>query len=143
MEIGPYLSVRPGFRSMAVTPRPFVVDAIMSRTVSIAYDSINFEVIIRSLDEALVVAKHDRIFGGPWVSVIDPLTIPGIAPSRRALEILAEARRHRTPDGYFVALDAFLEDGAEEDDPLLKMIRERAARETQLLRRRTHRTPTR
>lgn len=141
MEIGPYLSVQPGFHSFAVAPTSRTVEAIQNRTLSIAYDTISFEVILWDFYDALVVAAHNRIIGSVWLAVVDPLTVPGWLPSLRARELVALARQERSGDAFLVAADAIEEDGGEDFEELATKIRKQAQIEYRLERRRLRRRP--
>ena len=136
MEIGPYLTVSPGHHSFHVVPSERTVDAIRVNTISIAYDTISFEVIVWDPTEALVVAKHGQIIGSVWLAVVDPLTVPGWLPSPRSRDALVQARRERSGDAYLVASDIIEEDGGEELEPSAKVVREYAKEAYRLARRR-------
>ena len=136
MEIGPYLTVSPGHHSFAVIPSELTVEAIRTGTISIAYDTISFEVIVWDPTEALVVGKHNQIIGSVWLAVIDPLTVPGWLPSARARDALVQARRERSGDAYLVLSDIIEEDGGGEFERSAQCVREYAKEAYRLARRR-------
>ena len=143
MEIGPYLTISPGHHSFAVTASELTVEAIRRGTISIAYDTISFEVIVWDPTEALVVAKHGQIIGSVWLAVVDPLTVPGWLPSARSRDALVQARRERSGDAYLIASDIIEEDGGDEFEPSAGRVREYAKEAYRLTRRRTASRATR
>jgi len=86
IPIGPYLSVRnPDFRSFSVRPHDFVVEHIKKNMLPAGpNDTINFEIVIRSPRQALVVASNSVIIGSRWLALIDPRTIPRSEQNDRA-----------------------------------------------------------
>lgn len=112
MEIGPYLSIDPGHDALAVEPRAETIEAILRNTISIAYDTMSFKAIVWDPFSALVTCEHSKIIGGVWLSVIDPVTIPGWAPPQAA-RLIHDAWKARTKreaaELLLVAEDAFLE----------------------------------
>ena len=113
MTFGPYLSISPGHRALWVKPTVRAYEAVLDATIRVAYDTISYEIIVWNPAEALVVAKHNMIIGSRWLAIIDPLTIPGFAPSPRAEAALGHAREVDSGDGYAVAADVFEEDGGD------------------------------
>ncbi len=61
-----------------VRPRKAVIDAIGSRMMLCDRYRINFEVVVRNDDTALVTAKYNLISGSRWLALIHSDTIPGL-----------------------------------------------------------------
>ena len=120
IAIGPFLSVRPTHDVVYVRPLPKVVEDIKRNMLAAGpRDQISFEIVVRDLDEALVVAANSAIIGSRWLALIKPHTLPGFA-SRRALDALRHARgvralgrRSAAADAYEVAADALEEEDKE------------------------------
>lgn len=124
--IGPYLSVSLGHQSLYVRPHPRVIEDIKRNMIAAGVnDEITFEIVVRDLEQALVVAKNSSIIGSRWLALIKPSSIPEFA-SRRTLAALRYAaslktlskgeelkRRSEAADAYEVAADAFEEEGEE------------------------------
>jgi len=67
------------FRYMWARPSAAVLE-YLGRSIVVP-DRLDFEIVVRSPDEALVVARHNRIIGSRWLALIDPRTIPTEQPS--------------------------------------------------------------
>jgi hypothetical protein len=78
-ELSSYCSVNGGngsFYYFYVKPKPEVIKAVEDNSIGVDYDQMYFQIVIRDKNEALVCAKNNKIIGGPWLSLIDPKSIP-------------------------------------------------------------------
>lgn len=139
MNVGPHLSVRPGYASFAVRPSNETMEAIRTGTLAVPYDTISFQVIVRAPDEALVTANHSRILGNLWLGLVEPVTVPGWLPSVRAREALAYARQEGSSGAHAVAADAIEEDGGDDFEESARIVRVFAEEEQRRERRRSRR----
>jgi hypothetical protein len=83
-HIGPYLAVTgktTPLRAFEVVPKSHVVSWIKEHMRPIRGDSLSFEVIMRSADEALVLVEHGLTEGTRALAVINPWTLPRVAGS--------------------------------------------------------------
>lgn len=60
-----------GFRCFHATPKQEIVEWVKSNMLRVEYDTIYFEITIRSDGTALICAKYNQIIGDRYLAVID------------------------------------------------------------------------
>jgi hypothetical protein len=78
MIIGTYCGVRGlgNIYSLKVRPTQMVLDFINADMISVEYDELSFEIVMRTGGEALVVVSHSKIIGSRWLALIPHSEVP-------------------------------------------------------------------
>lgn len=76
LSSGMTADLQTGRRFLDVVPTEQAIKAIRAHTLHIEYDTISLEAIEWDDGRTLITARNSLIIGGPWLAIIDSITIP-------------------------------------------------------------------
>jgi hypothetical protein len=81
MVFSPSLAIRKGghrYKWAWVKVPDHIIQKVMEFTIVIDHDTMNWEIVIRDDDSALIICNHSQIIGSTWVALIPASTLPAV-----------------------------------------------------------------